>query len=158
MIKFIKSFMRRLAGPIPANEVKWVVNDLGELGVRIGDTSYFMYKGESLVYQETHEDGTRMMQRPVEKREFGEVCRVPGFEVGSDAFACYFQGEGWFPLTDGEEPVSGDFKSGLAAFLDSNTVTCPHGCGQTIRVTDEEAHQSYGCDIAADIGRGPIAV
>jgi hypothetical protein len=41
-------------------------------------------------------------------------------------------------------------------FLDSNTVTCPHGCGETIRVTDQEAHSSYGCAAATKIGRGPV--
>ena len=154
---FIKNLLRRLVGPIPADEVKWVVNDLGELGVRIGDTSYFMYKGESIVYSETHEDGTRMMQRPVQKREFGEVCRVPGLEIENDGNAGYFEGDGWFPLTESKNPVPHDLEHRLTAFFDSNTMICPHGCGQTIRVTDEEAHQSYSCEIAAEIGRGAIA-
>lgn len=92
--------------PIPANEVKWVVNDLGELGVRIGDMSYFMYKGESIVYKEAHEDGSRMMQRPVLKREFGEVCRVPGLEIENDGNVGYTEGDGWFPLTEGNESVA----------------------------------------------------
>lgn len=72
MIKAIKSFLRRLAGPIPADAVTWVVNDLGELGVRIEGTSYFMYKGGSIIYGSPHNDGTRMMQRPIQKSEFGE--------------------------------------------------------------------------------------
>lgn len=157
MMKRLKNFLRQLAGPIPAEEVKWVVNDLGELGVRIDNSSYFMYKGESLVYSEAHEDGTRMMQRSVQKREFGEVCRVPGLDIENDGNAGYFEGDGWFPLTEGKEHVLRTLEHRLTAFFDSNTMTCPHGCGHTIRVTDEDAHQSYGCDIAAEIGRGAIA-
>lgn len=92
--------------PIPADKIKWVVNDLGELGVRIGDTSYFMYKRGSITYSETHQDGSPMMQRPVQEGEFGYVCRVPGFEIENDGNAGYFEGDGWFPLTKGSESVA----------------------------------------------------
>lgn len=99
-MKFIKSLLRNFAGHLPAEEVKWVVNDLAELGVRIGDTCYFLYKGESLVYGGYHDDGSPMHWRPVRKREFGEVCRPPGFEPQlRDDNGVYFEGDGWFPLT-----------------------------------------------------------
>lgn len=31
-------------------DVQWITNDLGELGVKIGDQFFFLYKGRSLVY------------------------------------------------------------------------------------------------------------
>lgn len=68
------------------DDVEWVVNDLAELGVKIGDRFFFLYKGHSLVYgscPETrhdglavHDDGTPMRWRHVLKREFGE-CAHP---------------------------------------------------------------------------------
>ncbi|UWJ04774.1 hypothetical protein CUB19_gp66 [Stenotrophomonas phage CUB19] len=62
---------------IKANDVKWVVNDNGELGVRIGKKCFFLYKGKSFVYDDgLHDDGTPMYVRPVFKREFGE-CAHP---------------------------------------------------------------------------------
>ena len=47
-------------------DVQWVVNDLAELGVKIGDDFFFLYKGRS------YQGGSRW--RPVSKREFGECC------------------------------------------------------------------------------------
>jgi hypothetical protein len=58
--------------PLSPDDVQWVVNDIAELGVRIGDQVFFLYKGESLVYT-SHDDGSPMLFRPVGKREFGEV-------------------------------------------------------------------------------------
>lgn len=67
------------------DDVKWVVNDLGELGVCVQGQYFFLYKGGSLEYgsdpsdvregQALHDDGTPMMVRPVGKREFGETCK-----------------------------------------------------------------------------------
>lgn len=60
-----------------AEDVEWVVNDIAELGVKIGGQFFFLYKGHSLVYDEaTHDDGSTMHWRPVFKREFGE-CAHP---------------------------------------------------------------------------------
>lgn len=66
------------------DDVEWVVNDIAELGVKIGDQFFFLYKGESLVYgwldpdptkPPLHDDGETPLQwRPVWKREFGECC------------------------------------------------------------------------------------
>jgi len=50
------------------DDVKWVVNDLAELGVKIGDKFFFLYKGESYC------GGDKW--RRVFKREFGE-CQHP---------------------------------------------------------------------------------
>lgn len=65
------------------DDVKWIVNSLGELGVEIEGRCFFLYKGRSLEYGipgETkdgiclHADGTPMSYRIVGKREFGETC------------------------------------------------------------------------------------
>jgi hypothetical protein len=61
-----------------AVKVEWVVNDIAELGVKIGSQFFFCYKGYSLTYSEgnggiaVHDDGSPMHWRPVFKREFGE--------------------------------------------------------------------------------------
>ncbi|HWT35756.1 MAG TPA: hypothetical protein VN289_05705 [Paraburkholderia sp.] len=76
---------------IRANEARtspeptWIVNDLGELGVKVGTRFFFLYKGENIEYGTEpdatvkdcvalHDDGTPMMYRIVGKREFGETC------------------------------------------------------------------------------------
>lgn len=79
-------------------QVEWVVNDMGEIGVRISGVSFFLYKGESIVYSEKHEDGSPMMVRHVQKREFGEVCRPPHF-LHEKPEQRYNEGDGWTPLT-----------------------------------------------------------
>lgn len=65
-----------------ADDVKWIVNDLGELGVEIDGRCFFLYKGESLEYARygktkdgvcLHGDDTPMLYRMVGKREFGET-------------------------------------------------------------------------------------
>ena len=63
------TIMRHMFAP------SWIVNDLGELGVKIFGVCFFLYKGDSIVYIDpTHDDdGTPMKYRPVGKREFGEV-------------------------------------------------------------------------------------
>ena len=61
-----------------AIEPDWIVNDLGELGVKVGERLFFLYKGGSIEYigdAALHEDGSPMLYRPVGKREFGETCQ-----------------------------------------------------------------------------------
>lgn len=56
-------------------DVEWIVNDKGELGVMINNQAFFLYKGESFVYEDgLHDDSRPMQYRPVFKREFGECC------------------------------------------------------------------------------------
>ena len=77
------------ANTLTADDVEWVVNDIAELGVKIGDQFFFLYKGASLVYgtdeasqaagvslNEDVDPPTPHKWRPVFKREFGE-CAHP---------------------------------------------------------------------------------
>ena len=79
---------------IEKSDVKWVVNQAGELGVRINDTNFYLYKGESIVYERvggfdpTNADEQKLLKwRYVEKREFGEVCRPVDWEEDREDFA-----------------------------------------------------------------------
>lgn len=70
------------------DEPLWIVNDLGELGVKIGERFFFLYKGENIEYGSggkgsiaLHDDGTPMKYRLVGKREFGETCQPLAFTV-----------------------------------------------------------------------------
>lgn len=99
MMNTVKKALRWLVGPIPKEDVCWVINDTAELGVLIDGRSYFLYKGESLIYETgKHDNGTPIMQRKVEKREFGECCRPPHLN-GTPPEQLYTEGEGWFPLS-----------------------------------------------------------
>lgn len=64
-------------GNLRDDQVEWVVNDIAELGVKIGQQFFFLYKGYSLVYEDAaHDDGSPMHWRRVFRREFGE-CAHP---------------------------------------------------------------------------------
>lgn len=80
------------------DQVEWVVNDNAELGVKIGNQFFWLYKGHSLVYGDSdfpmkeeddgvckHDDGKPMHWRPVFKREFGECCHPVNY---ADLRAC----------------------------------------------------------------------
>ncbi len=55
--------------------VQWVVNDMGELGVRVKGRHLFLYKGECIEYETgKHDDESPILVRRVGKREFGETC------------------------------------------------------------------------------------
>jgi hypothetical protein len=71
---------------LTAEQVEWVVNDIAELGVKIGNQFFFLYKGGSLVYEDSkHDNGAPMRWRPVFKREFGECCHPVNY---GDLRAC----------------------------------------------------------------------
>lgn len=59
---------------VATEEVHWVVNSLGELGVEIGGRCFFCYKGESLEYLGGSVDELNSLKvRRIGKREFGET-------------------------------------------------------------------------------------
>lgn len=67
--------LKKLNNILTPDDVEWVVNDNCELGVKIGNRFFFLYKGHSLEYEDgLHDDGSKMMWRYVGKREFGECC------------------------------------------------------------------------------------
>ena len=69
-------------------QVEWVVNDNGELGVKIGPQFFWLYKGGSFTYgkSQLHDDGTPIRWRPVRKREFGECCVSDSYRNDRDHF------------------------------------------------------------------------
>jgi len=111
----------RLKAQIP--EPQWIVNDLGELGVKVDARFFFLYKGRSLEYGDDdesveygsalHDDGTPMMYRMVGKREFGETCLPEiywkkGYNRGDGKYTeplVYTEG-----LSDGK-PEDGDWRT-----------------------------------------------
>ena len=82
------------------NEVEWVVNNLAELGVKIGDQFFFLYKGNSLVYVGNDSDEPALCWRLVGKREFGECCHPVNYKdptkIGTVSMD---DGGDWKPLT-----------------------------------------------------------
>lgn len=76
----LESAIREAIAAPGVAQPQWIVNDLGELGVQVGQRFYFLYKGDNIEYGEAgekialHDDGTPMKYRMVGKREFGEVC------------------------------------------------------------------------------------
>ena len=85
-----KQLAQSATARLKAEQVEWVVNDIAELGVKIGNQFFWLYKGHSLVYGDyedtskdgvcLHDDGTPMHWRPVGKREFGECCHPVNYE------------------------------------------------------------------------------
>lgn len=78
------------------DDVEWVVNDSAELGVKIGDKLFFLYKGHSIDYHELdpryNVELEPFLYRPVGKREFGESCYPPHLEKIPEH---YSEGTGW---------------------------------------------------------------
>lgn len=73
-------------------DVEWVVNDFSELGVKIGERLFFLYKGDSYRYDSTQSAGGPFNYRPVEKREFGETCKPVDGAVSIE------DGHEWYPM------------------------------------------------------------
>jgi len=99
--------LARLRGGVP--EPVWIVNDLGELGVKVGERFFFLYKGDNIEYEDTkHNDGSPMRYRIVGKREFGETCWPLSWVVAGrseDRYTVnltYIPGLSWGKPEDGE--------------------------------------------------------
>lgn len=58
--------------PLRSTDVEWILNDKGEIGVKIGDQFFFNYKGESLMYSSLEDTGPKTY-RLVGKRELDET-------------------------------------------------------------------------------------
>lgn len=88
---------------LPSYMVEWVVNDMAELGVKIGNQFFWLYKGESSVIHQ-HADGTPVRWRPVTRTEFGDVCYPPNvklkFHPDAVAPGAFYDDDGaeWFPI------------------------------------------------------------
>lgn len=82
-------------------QVEWVVNDSAELGVKIGNQFFWLYKGDSLVYEDgKHDNGRPMYWRLVGKREFGETAAPVYYWMNPNLPVPhpYVEGEGWQEL------------------------------------------------------------
>lgn len=82
---------------------QWIVNDLGELGVKLGENFFFFYKGDSIEYLSgMHDDGTPILWRPVGKGEFGETCWPLQWVLAGRRERRYTQALNYIPgLSDG---------------------------------------------------------
>lgn len=108
-----------------ADQVEWVVNDIAELGVKIGNQFFWLYKGGSLVYGTEpgdlkngvvqHDDGGDMHWRPVFKREFGECCHPVNYAdprlIGTVSLD---DSDNWKPLPGRFAPTSSSSQQGKA--------------------------------------------
>ena len=86
LVQFARAILALRPQAVPmTDEPQWIVNDLGELGVKVGPRFFFLYKGDNIEYGTDeigdsrdgvalHDDGTPMHFRIVGKREFGETC------------------------------------------------------------------------------------
>lgn len=88
-------------------DVQWVVNDLGELGIKVSGQFFFLYKGTSLSYGPApeRENGQPMRYRPVFKREFGECCHpINRKDPSKDGGVFLTDSNQWKPIV--ETPVA----------------------------------------------------
>lgn len=67
--------LREITSALQPEDVRWVVNSKGELGVEVHGQVLFCYKGRSLSYADDPEndDGSPILYREIGKREFGET-------------------------------------------------------------------------------------
>jgi len=59
-----------------STDVEWIINDHGELGVKIGAQYFFLWRGHSLMYTGEYDDDPKQYRR-VQKVEFGESLHTP---------------------------------------------------------------------------------
>lgn len=67
-----------LADPAPlrSTDVEWIINDQGEIGVKILDQFFFVHKGASFMYASPEGENTPKKYRAIGKRELGESCKI----------------------------------------------------------------------------------
>jgi len=75
---------------IKDSDVEWVVNTHSDLGVKIKNRFFFLYKGESLEYSGNPYPEECDRWRPVERRKFDEYCHPIDVKGGY-----YTKGDGW---------------------------------------------------------------
>lgn len=103
------------------DEPEWIVNDLGELGVRVGSRFFFLYKGGNIEYGADgigdsrdgvalHGDGTPMHYRIVGKREFGETCWPLQWVVRGHSENRYTEPLTFIPGLSWGKPEDGEWK------------------------------------------------
>lgn len=103
------------------DEPEWIVNDLGELGVRVGSRFFFLYKGDNIEYGTDgisdsrdgvalHDDGTPMHYRIVGKREFGETCWPLQWVVRGHSERRYTEPLTFIPGLSWGKPEDGEWK------------------------------------------------
>jgi hypothetical protein len=106
-------------------EPQWIVNDLGELGVKVGERFFFLYKGDNIQYGSDesnvrngaalHDDGTPMQYRIVGKREFGETCLPLSWIIDGQREDRYSVNLVYTPGLSFGKPEDGDWKNLPAA-------------------------------------------
>ncbi|ABA60047.1 hypothetical protein UXJ26_05995 [Burkholderia multivorans] len=99
-------------------EPQWIVNDLGELGVKVGGRFFFLYKGDNIEYGASssrdgialHDDGSPMQYRIVGKREFGETCLPVKWVLQGRSEDRYHEKLVYHPGLSFGKPEDGDWK------------------------------------------------
>ncbi len=99
-------------------EPQWIVNDLGELGVKVGGRFFFLYKGDNIEYGANsssdgialHDDGSPMQYRIVGKREFGETCLPVKWILQGRSEDRYHEKLVYDPRLSFGKPEDGDWK------------------------------------------------
>jgi len=86
------------------DDVEWVVNSIAELGVRVGDKFYWLYKYETPIVYEPDDNDPPMFWRPIYKREFGECVHPKHLEQIPDDYMAETPEFGWKPLFPESKP------------------------------------------------------
>ena len=126
-------------------EPVWIVNDLGELGVKVCGRFFFLYKGENIEYGEVseveggvclHDDGSKMKYRIVGKREFGETCWPLKWVEAGRRQDRYTEQLVFTPGLSFGDPADGDWR-------DLPATSSPSKSDEPIPVTDDASATAY---------------
>lgn len=123
-------------------DVEWVVNDIAELGVKIGNQFFWLYKGHSLVYGTEddperkdgiclHDNGKPMHWRPVGKREFGECCHPVNYKDPSQwGTVSLDDSDEWKPLPAAFDAPSTEAPINAEAVVSAETPELQKDCAR----------------------------